>query len=171
MENITFFPHSGSSVSCRFPLDRTPGTTNPREWNAERGAGRENTTAAAVQGFSTLGWVTAASPGQLLTPGLHPAPSSSPAPNLSLWGAHYGPALGANLVWGDQPNSFTACRADWKDRAEKTRLSFQLIFHTHSLPPPPAILFFFSPAPVATITRNKLINKQLLFQARPDFYY
>lgn len=85
---------------------------------------------------------------------------------LSLWGSQSPLWLyfGANLIRGNQLISFTVCKADWQDSAEKMSLNFQLIFHTHSLPPPPAIL-------VATITRNKLINKQLLFQTRHNFYY
>lgn len=85
---------------------------------------------------------------------------------LSLWGSWSSLGLhsGANLIWGNQLISSTVCKADWQDSAEKMSLNFQLVFHTHSLPPPPAIL-------VATITRNKLINKQLLFQTRHNFYY
>lgn len=121
---------------------------------------------------STFGWVTAASLGQLLTQGLRPRHYFQCSIQLCPYeaaGAYYDTILEANLVWGDQLNSFTICKAHWQDSAQNMRFSFQLIFHTPSPPPPAASLV--SPAPVAIITRNKLINKRLLFQTRADLHY
>lgn len=119
----------------------------------------------------TFGWVgewvsDCCFPGTAAAQCSSPGSISSPAPNLSLWGS-WSPLwlyFGANLIWGNQLISFTLCKAAWQDSAEKMSLNFQLVFHTHSLPPPPAIL-------AATTTRNKFINKQLLFQTRHNFYY
>lgn len=99
-----------------------------------------------------------AAPAQALFPVQH---QTSP---YEAAGAHYDSIL--ELILSEVISSFPPLDAKQTDRTalRKSSLNFQLVFHTHSLPPPPAIL-------VATITRNKFINKQLLFQTRHNFYY
>lgn len=120
-------------------------------------------------GSSTFGWVTdCCFPGTAAQPGLQPKHYFQCS--IKLWpyeaaGAYYDTILEVNLIWGHQL-IFTVCKADWQDSAGKRRLNFQLLFHTHSLPPPPAIQFSVHQW---LQQQDKLINKQLLFQT--NFYY
>lgn len=90
---------------------------------------------------------------------------------LSLWGswAYYDTILDANLIWGNQLISSTTCKTDWQGQCQENESQFPAHL-SHTLPASTFCNPFF-PTSVATIARNKLINKQLLFQTRPNFYY
>lgn len=90
-------------------------------------------------------WVSdCCSLGQLLPQGLQPSTKRSPwrqlEPIMTLFW---------KLILSEAISSFPSPHAKQTDQdtAEKLSLNFQLIFHTHSLPPPPAILFSLHQGP------------------------
>lgn len=140
-----FFPHSGSYVRLQIPPGESTWHNKLKgiqcrvcSWKAKH----SSCPGQRFRGGSQHLWVSdCCCPGTAAPSGLEPSLYFRSRIKLSLGGScsllwHY-----SNLIWGNQLISFTVCKADWQDSAEKMSLNFQLIFHTHSLPPPPAILF------------------------------
>lgn len=179
MKILNFFPRSGSYVRLQLQSASGENTWHNKlklcfgEFNAECPAGRENTTAAPEQGSRDGAQAGPAPLGEwLLLPGTA-APSGAPAQHQTLSleaaGAYYDTVLEADLIWGNQLISFSPCKTDWPGHCWETESQFPAHL-SHTLPASTSCNPFF-PTPGATITRNKLINKQLLFQTRPNFYY
>lgn len=140
------------------------------------------------------GWLTGASPGQLLTDGdisCNPGTISSSAVKISpceATEAYYYTILEANLIWSNKLISLTICKRDLQGQCQENESQYQSLshlFHTHSLPLSSTI--FFSPTILNCISGynknglKKWVNKRKatgiskahykLLQKRLNFHY